>query len=543
MPLLLFRKICWRRGAGSNRRIKVLQTSALPLGYRADQLADFFRNIAQSLAPVTLVMRMQLRSLATRLQRSLEHPSPFQLTEALFLRVLGLVYLAAFASFWPQMIGLFGIRGIVSVARILPAIRAQLGSSALYQIPTLFWATSSNATLTGSCILGCVFALLLTAGVFSRAASIACWILYLSIVSVGQPFTSFQWDALLLEAGFLAIFSGSPWLVWAYRFLLFRLMFESGAVKLLSGDPSWRNFHALRFHFMTQPLPNPVAYYAYRFPTPLLDFMTAATIVIELIAPFLLFGPRRLRHIAVALLMFFQLTIVLTGNYAFFNLLSLALCLWGLDDQTFAPLSRILKKTFPRFAYPTRLLTPARITASIVVGVLMLVGALQLIGIFKPQALRFAGAPLNLIAPFELVNNYGLFATMTTTRPELVIEGSNDQATWREYSFRYKPGELHRGLPQIAPYQPRLDWQMWFAALGEIQENRWVGNLLYAMMTGEGSVLGLLEPPPFTKPPRYVRILLYDYSFTAPADRARTGAVWQRQLRGTWFGPAALTAR
>jgi hypothetical protein len=142
---------------------------------------------------------------------------------------------------------------------------------------------------------------------------------------------------------------------------------------------------------------------------------------------------------------------------------------------------------------------------------------------------------------FEIVNSYGLFATMTTTRPELVIEGSDDQVNWREYSFRYKPGELHRGLPQIAPYQPRLDWQMWFAALGDVQENQWVKNLLYRILTGEPSVLGLLDPPPFNSPPRYIRVTLYDYSFTTPAERARTGAVWRRTLRGNWFGPVSLS--
>jgi lipase maturation factor 1 len=132
---------------------------------------------------------------------------------------------------------------------------------------------------------------------------------------------------------------------------------------------------------------------------------------------------------------------------------------------------------------------------------------------------------------------------MTTTRPELILEGSDDQVNWREYSFRYKPGELHRGLPQIAPYQPRLDWQMWFAALEDIQENRWVDNLLYRLMTGEPSVIGLLDPPPFQTPPHYMRVLIYEYTFTTPAERERTGAVWQRKLLGPWFGPVSLTGK
>jgi hypothetical protein len=355
------------------------------------------------------------------------------------------------------------------------------------------------------------------------------------LVSVGQPFTAFQWDALLLETGFLALFAGTRFIVWAYRFLLFRLMFESGLVKLLSGDPNWRNLHALRFHFMTQPLPNPLAYYVYRAPTWMLDSMTAVTLGIELLAPFLLFWPRLVRHIGAGLLMLIQVLILLTGNYAFFNFLALALCLWAFDDRTFAPLGRLLRRRVP--AVRSRILAPALNT---LVVVLIAMGAIQLIGMFAPGFERPFSKPLRLIAPFEIVNTYGLFAVMTTTRPEIVIEGSDDQVNWKEYSFRYKPGELHRELPQVAPHQPRLDWQMWFAALGEYQENEWVGGLMYRLMQGEAIVIGLMNPPPFVKPPRYMRALLYDYNFTTPAERARTGAVWQRRLLRTWFGPVAL---
>jgi hypothetical protein len=355
------------------------------------------------------------------------------------------------------------------------------------------------------------------------------------LVSVGQPFTAFQWDALLLETGFLALFAGTRFIVWAYRFLLFRLMFESGLVKLLSGDPNWRNLHALRFHFMTQPLPNPLAYYAHRAPTWMLDSMTAATLGIELVAPFLLFGHRLVRHIGAGLLMLMQVLILLTGNYAFFNFLALALCLWAFDDRTFAPLRRLLRRRVPPLH--SRILEPALNTLVIV---LIAMGAIQLIGMFAPGFERPFSKPLGLIAPFEIVNTYGLFAVMTTTRPEIVIEGSDDQVNWKEYSFRYKPGELHRELPQVAPHQPRLDWQMWFAALGDYQGNEWVGGLMYRLMQGEATVIGLMNPPPFVKPPRYMRALLYDYDFTTLAERARTGAVWQRRLLRTWFGPVAL---
>jgi lipase maturation factor 1 len=173
----------------------------------------------------------------------------------------------------------------------------------------------------------------------------------------------------------------------------------------------------------------------------------------------------------------------------------------------------------------------------------MLLGAAELMAMLAPEnpisAAVFAFTP-ELVNRAEIVNTYGLFAMMTTTRPELVIEGSNDNVTWKEYTFRYKPGPLNRSLPIVAPYQPRLDWQMWFAALGSYQENQWVGGLLYRLLTGDSGVLTLLESPPFTTPPRSVRVLIYDYRFTTPAERARSGAVWQRQLLGTWYGPVTL---
>jgi hypothetical protein len=483
---------------------------------------------------------MKASEFRSKLLQAFCAPSSYPLTEELFLRLLGLIYLAAFGSLWPQIVGLIGSRGIVPVGQVLPGLRAELGAKAFFEAPTLFWFGITDRALIACCAFGCIAAILLITGLASRIAAFACWLLYLSVVTVGQPFMGFQWDALLLESGFLALFIGAPWLVWAYRSLLFRLMFESGLVKLLSHDPNWKNLHALRFHFLTQPLPTPLAYYAYRAPVGLLDFLTGLTLFIELVVPFLLFTPRLLRHIAVALLMALQLVILLTGNYAFFNLLTLALCLWGLDDRTFAPLSRLLQR---KPAPTTRAANVFRAAASITCALLIALGAMQLMNVLAPNLASAAQKPLAVVAPFEIVNGYGLFAVMTTTRPEIVLEGSDDQTTWHEYSFKYKPGELHRGLPLVAPYQPRLDWQMWFAALGTIQENSWVGNLMYRLMVGEPTVANLLNPAPFPKPPRYMRALLYDYTFTQPAERARTGAVWQRQLQGTWFGPVSLTGR
>jgi hypothetical protein len=481
---------------------------------------------------------MNLRETFNKAPGRLTAPSAHELTEALFLRLLGLIYIAAFASLWPQIVGLVGSHGISPAVQLMSAMRGSMGARVFREVPSLFWLFQSDGALVWFCIIGCAAGALLVLDWFSRGAAVICFVLYLSLATVGQPFMGFQWDALLLESGFLAIFAGAPWLVWAYRFLLFRLIFESGIVKLASHDPNWRNFHALRFHFVTQPLPDPIAYYAYRLPTRMLDGMTAATLGIELAAPFLLWLPRRLRLTGVGLLIFLQVMILLTGNYAFFNLLTLALCMWGLDDRTFAPLARVLhwKPLAFRFRWPG--VQAWRVFGNVAVAGLITIGAIQLLDMFR--AGRAFSPPVAALAPLEIVNSYGLFAIMTTTRPEIVLEGSDDQVTWKEYSFPYKPGNTHRDLPFVAPYQPRLDWQMWFAALGTYDSNTWVGGLMYRLLTGESAVIGLLDPPPFPKPPRYLRALLYDYDFTTPAERSRTGAIWSRQLKGTWFGPVSL---
>ncbi len=465
-------------------------------------------------------------------------PPRFDLTEALFLRLLGFVYLAAFASWWPQIVGLLGNHGIVPVANELVTLHNELGAKAYYYVPSLYWFNASNAALTGVCILGCISALMLLSGLFSRYTAAVCFLLYLSITTAGQPFSNFQWDALLLECGFLALFSGAPWLIWAYRFLLFRLMFESGVVKLTSGDPNWRNLHALRYHFLTQPLPGPLAYYAYRLPNWILDTFTAVTLVIELVVPFLLFLPVPWRRIAGLAFIVLQVAILLTGNYAFFNLLTLTLCLWCFDEVTYLPLERILKRTFPTQ-------TPLRPwfgrIANAVLAIMMIVGLVQAEGTAFPSSRHLARVITSPIDSLEVINSYGLFAVMTTTRPEIVLEGSNDLVHWTEYSFRFKPGDVHKRLPLVAPHQPRLDWQLWFAAMSTYQDSPWVGNLVLRLLRNEASVKALLDPIPFPSPPKYIRAVLYDYTFSNPTDRSRSGVIWQRERSGIWLQTVSLT--
>ena len=482
---------------------------------------------------------------ATRLLWGREvHPASFKSAEWIFARMLALIYLFAFWSFALQAAGLIGSNGILPLNRYLPALRDSAGASAWIDVPTLFWFNSTDAAIRWLPLAGLVLALVAVAGFARRLAFIQrlafalMFVLYLSICAAGQDFMSFQWDYLLLETGFLAVFVGpSRVTVWLFRVLLFKLMFFSGYVKLSSGDPTWRNLTAMFFHYHTQPLPMPLAWYTDHLPPLFQRGTTAAVLGIELGAPFLVFLPRRPRIAGAAFLAGLQVLILLTGNYAFFNWLTIALCVLLLDDRFWERLFRRHHRVRERKS-PGR---PVRWTLALLT---ILVLALN-IGQFQRLLFGDTGGPLgkllHLAEPFGIVNSYGLFAVMTTTRPEIVIQGSNDGVTWLDYSFRYKPGDVTRGMPVIAPFQPRLDWQMWFAALGSYRGNPWFGNLMVRLLQGSPQVTQLLEHAPFGRtPPRYVRALLYQYNFTTMAQHRATGAWWKRELLGLYFPPISL---
>ena len=377
---------------------------------------------------------------------------------------------------------------------------------------------------------------------WTRAALIGLFVLYLSYFYAGQDFTGFQWDLLLLEAGFLAIFlsSGSRIVIWLYRWFVFRYLFLAGAAKLLSGDPTWRDFTALKYHFWTQPLPTPLAWYAAELPDWLLIGATAATLLVELGIVFLIFLPRRPRAVAACCIALFQALIVLTGNYNFFNLLSIAMCVLLLDDASlrrFLP-QRLVTRVRNRAPQPGR---AATVIATALALVIVPVGLNRICLSLTGSGLPVAGALEQLVSPLMIVNPYGLFAVMTTSRPEIVIEGSADGQVWREYVFRFKPGPLARRARWSIPHQPRLDWQMWFAALGDRTDNPWFESLMRRLLEGSPPVLALFETDPFPdRPPKYVRALLYDYRFADSSIRAATGQWWVRQLAGLYFPQVSL---
>jgi predicted DCC family thiol-disulfide oxidoreductase YuxK len=478
--------------------------------------------------------------------RSVEKPTYFG-ASAVFLRALGLCYLAAFVSLWVQVDGLVGARGILPVGQFLDWVRAQTGSERYWLLPTLCWLSSSDAFLHLLCGGGAFAALLLVVGLAPAASAAAAWLLYLSLTIAGQVFLEFQWDHLLLETGFLAIFlvsprrgrfrsglAASPVALFLLRWLLFRLMFSSGWVKLASGDPAWRNLSALRFYYETQPLPPWTAWFTHQCPPWFQTVSALFLFFVELVMPFLFFAPRRLRLFAFRATVLLQLLIAATGNYGFFNLLALALALLLVGDQSLPQQWRRAAEATagPPRPWPSLVLVPLTCVAIFASSVEFAATLDRALALPRPVV-----AAERRLGAFRSFNRYGLFMVMTTERPEIVIEGSDDGAAWRPYAFYWKPGDV-AGRPRfVAPHQPRLDWQMWFAALGSPEENPWLVQFLGRLLEGAPQVEGLLAANPFPDhPPRYVRATLYDYRFTDTAERRRTGAWWRRRPLGL-YGP------
>jgi hypothetical protein len=464
-------------------------------------------------------------------------------TSWLFLRLLGAIYLIAFASFGVQAAGLIGSRGILPAGQFLSAVHESLGTAAYWNVPTLLWLNGSDAGLRTVWIAGVSLSLLLLLGVNARAIRIGLFALYLSLDTAGQVFMSYQWDALLIEAGFLAVFLGSEVVVVKlFRWLLCRLMFLSGAVKLLSRDPTWRHLTALPVHYQTQPLPTPLAWYFYQLPGWFHRISVGFVFLVELGVPLFVLAPRRIRLFAGLAIILLQLLIFLTGNYAFFNPLTISLCLFILDDAALNHLmpKRLLARISLQAHSVGRPVWWSAVCWFLAVFVLFASG-FQMVGELSGRHWAPADTVIRAVGPFEVVNAYGLFAVMTTTRPEIIVEGSNDGTTWLPYEFRYKPGDLMRAPIWVQPHQPRLDWQMWFAALGNYQTDPWILNFLTRLLEGQPEVLGLLGHNPFPHaPPRYVRALVYDYRFATPAEKRASGDWWKREFRRSYVPQVSL---
>lgn len=501
------------------------------------------------------------RGLAARATRLLWGPrlarADYALARWLFLRALGALFAIAFISYGVQITGLIGADGIMPAARFLDVANARFGSDARWMFPTLAWFWNGDGALAAMAWGGALLSLLVIGGIATRYALVGSYVLYLSLTVVGQTFLSFQWDALLLEIGVLGALWAPRglrpgfakeerpstlvrWLLWL---LLFRFMWNSGLVKILSGDPSWRDLTALSYHYLSQPLPNPLSWWMHHLPLWYHKAETFITLAFELAVPFMLFLPRRARFAAGGAFFLFQGFLQLTGNYTAFNLQAMALCIPLFDDSA---LRRLFPRRFAEAATAASGRTPrvrvglARAARGTLLGILLAAAIAQAVLLpFGRGHLVAAAVPA--LGSLRVLNVYGPFAVMTTSRPEIVVEGSLDGVTWKEYGFRYKVGDVMRAPPIVAPHHPRLDWQMWFLQFGDWRRSPWFANLMFRLLQGSPDALALFETNPFPdKPPAYVRALRYDYRFTTPEERTSSGAWWVRAQQGEYFPAVSL---
>ncbi|HEY9079206.1 lipase maturation factor family protein [Magnetovibrio sp.] len=463
-------------------------------------------------------------------------PEAYRLTILVFLKGLGLVYAIAFASLAVQIEGLSGSLGILPLVEQQANLKAALGPERFLAFPSVFWLCASDTALVGAAWLGCAAGVLLAFGLWPRVMLIAAYVLYLSLYHAGSIFMNFQWDTLLLEAGFLAIFlvgGGANVVVWMMRLLLFKLRFLSGISKLISGDPAWSGLGALSAYFEVQPLPHPGAWYFHHLPQGLLKGGTAGVLVVEILVPFLFLAPRRYRMVGAWATIALQVLIIASSNHNFVNILTILLCLFLLDDQA-------LRRGVPALITTPPIRTMARGWRYAFAGfaaVIVATSALQIGAMVLDAALpRWAQAWERQVTAFALSNRYHVFPTMKPERIEVVVEWSYDAHTWTPLEFKYKPGDPLRAPQFIAPYHPRLDWHMWFVPMGRAEFVMPYQRFLARVRQGAKPVLDLLPENQFPHgSPRYLRAHLMHYAFTDSATRTRTGRWWTIVWRGPFI--------
>lgn len=521
-----------------------------------------------------------------------------QISRWLFLRCLGLIYFSAFYSLIFQIRGLIGPQGILPAGQYLQAVARGTGHLRFWFAPTLFWFSSGPHMLMALCWVGIVAALLVTANVWPRAMLVVCFVCFLSFIGAAGAFADYQSDGMLLEAGFISLFFvpagflpgwGKKHLpVRASLFLLlwewFRIYFESGVVKLASGDPEWRHLTAMDQYYQNGPLPTWIGWYVQHLPHWFQAATVVATLVMELVLVWMWFLPRRGKIVCFFIVTPWQIVVILTGNYAFLNYLVLILGFLLLDDKflaRFVPArwrpvvqenSRLDAET-DRDADLVLHINPdlhENEEASVPVEDDALVPVQQHAGLYRHlRAIRFAvitviltwifyaatlpllqmfwreiplpEAPVTALQPFRIANQYGLFAVMTPNRYEIEFQGSDDGHTWKAYPFRYKPQDTATAPGIYAPYQPRFDWNLWFASLGSWSQYPIVPRTEILLLQNDPDVLALFAGNPFSdKPPREVRAMLWQYWFTGMEDRRERGIWWRRQLLGQYAPTLAI---
>jgi hypothetical protein len=463
----------------------------------------------------------------------------YWLARLVFQRGLALVCLIAFLVAANQFRALCGEHGLEPIRRFVKQVP-------FHESPSLFYLAPRDTAIVVAAWAGIVLSVIALLGVserygtwFSMLIWALIWVLYLSFVNTGQTFYGFGWESILLEACFLAIFLGANRItpqhipMWLLRWLLFRVMFGAGLIKL-RGDPCWRNLTCLDWHYETQPMPNPLSWFLFWSP----EWTHKAGVLFnhfaELIVPFAYFLPQPIATVAGIITIVFQASIMASGNLSWLNFLTIVLAVPTIDDRVWG--------WFLRLHVPATF-APLRLELYAQYGIALLTAALSIPVVINMLSARQV---MNLnYNPFHLVGTYGAFGSVTRPRYEVVVEGTLDVSPgagqWREYEFKGKPTDLKRMPPQVAPYHLRLDWLRWFAAMSNYYDHPWFVAFAGKLLEADRPTLSLLKADPFHgERPKYVRALLYEYHFTTPEERARTGAWWTRKYRGVYLPPVSL---
>jgi hypothetical protein len=465
------------------------------------------------------------------------------LTRWCILRLLGVIYAVAFVIAANQIVPLIGANGLTPLPLFIMRVHDALGSSSagFARLPSLFWFVNSDAALVTCAWIGVALSLIVVAGYANAIVMALLWALYMSFVHLGQEWYGYGWETQLLENGFLAIFlcpllDARPFsrkpppiaLVWLHRALIFRIMLGSGLIKI-RGDESWRDLTALYYHFETQPIPNPLSRWFHFLPRAVLKGGTLFNHIAELLAPWFVFWPRLGRYIAGVVIIAFQVVIIASGNLSFLNWLTIVPALACFDDRAWRKvLPRALVRYADAAAESERPSVLMQRTSYVVAAVVALLSINPVVNMFSAHQIMNTS-----FDPLDLVNTYGAFGAVGKERLNVVFEASADGANWREYPYKGLPVALNERPPQIAPYQLRLDWQMWFAAMGSPSDYPWTLNLCWKLLHNDAQTLSLLRSNPFPDaPPRYVRAILYRYKLVRPN---RVGAWWERERIGEWL--------
>jgi hypothetical protein len=483
--------------------------------------------------------------------RPLEQAPTYWLTRFVIVRLLGALYAVAFLVAINQILPLIGSHGLLPVGPYLQQVSSAFGSTgaAFLRLPSLFWFWHSDTALLAAAWVGFALSCLVLAGFANGLLLTVLWLLYMSFVHVGQEWYGYGWEIQLTETGFLAIFLG-PWLDWRpfprqepplpiivlFRWLLVRIMLGAGLIKL-RGDEVWRNSTALYYHFETQPIPGPLSRWFHFLPRTALQIGVWFNWLAEIVAPFFAFGPRGARHLAGIVMVLFQFSILLSGNLSFLNWLTIVPALACFDDGFWAwLLPRRLVQRAAEAATAAEESRPFRTTAWVVTAIIALLSIQPALNIISPGQIMNTS-----FDPLGLVNTYGAFGSVGKERLNVVFEGTldenpNDSAHWKPYPYKGLPVALGQSPPQIAPYQLRLDWQMWFAAMASPGEYPWTLHLVSQLLRNNPGAVGLFAGNPFPdRPPRYIRAIRYRYTFAEPGNAQ--GRYWNREQVDVWLPP------